>query len=357
MIDNNFSILLVLKDRPSYTFRYMKYMDLLNFPYKILIAEGGENVEIQQVLENKDNFPNLNYDYIRYPYDNTLDDFHEKMSAVVKKISSSTVSVMDNDDFILMDGITKSLRVLEENPQYSSARGSIFGIDISNDVSGRLSVGQSMYTKFPDSIIADTAANRVIEQTNHFHGNWHNITRSNHIKASWEMINIAKPKNMRFTEQMTGYLNTLWGDGYRSDYPWLLHQQGQRIETNQGTLDSHYPEQEIWIKSDFWAEDFNKMTEVIGVAIAEYDNIPIEEAMNVFTKAYPLKLPSLKNLLQDRIKKASELGYNSNRINNLFEIVKKNKVKTIEQVSDIRPSNFSVEEELFVLSRFLLEME
>ena len=77
MIDNNFSILLVLKDRPSYTFRYMKYMDLLNFPYKILIADGGENVEIQQVLENKDNFPNLNYDYIRYPYDNTLDDFHE----------------------------------------------------------------------------------------------------------------------------------------------------------------------------------------------------------------------------------------------------------------------------------------
>ena len=61
--------------------------------------------------------------------------------------------------------------------------------------------------------------------------------------------------------------------------------------------------------------------------------------------------------MQDRIKKASELGYNSNRINNLFEIVKKNKVKTIEQVSDIRPSNFSVEEELFVLSRFLLEME
>ena len=57
MIDNNFSILLVLKDRPSYTFRYMKYMDLLNFPYKILIADGGENVEIQQVLENKDNFP------------------------------------------------------------------------------------------------------------------------------------------------------------------------------------------------------------------------------------------------------------------------------------------------------------
>ena len=353
-MSNNFSILLVLKDRPHYTLRLLDYLNLLSFPYKILIADGGMDLEVQKTLEEKSNFPNLNYEYLRHPYDETLDCFHEKMASAVKKIDTPTVSVMDNDDFMLSEGIAKCLKILKNNDNYSSARGAILGINISHDVFGHSSVGTNMYTKYPNSIISGSAKGRMIEQTRRFHGNWHNITRSNHIKASWGMINIVKPQNMRFTEQMTGYLNVLWGDGYRSDFSWLLHQHGQRIVIEGASLDSHYPEQKAWINSVFWPAEFNKMTEVIGVSIAEHDDISIEDALDIFTKTYPLKLPDLKDLLEIRIKESVKLGYNLERIDNLFKEIRKYNIKEIEPIGELDTKYPLADKELQTLSNFLL---
>jgi glycosyltransferase domain-containing protein len=353
-MDNNFSILLVLKDRPHYTVRYMGYLNHIKFPYKIIIADGGKNLEIQNILENKKNYSNLNYEYIRFPYDETLNDFYEKMAMAVEQIESPTVSVMDNDDFILLEGIPKCLHILKENEHYSSSRGAILSIAVSHDVFGYLSVGKNMYSKYPNSIIGETAVDRMIDQTKKYHGNWHNVARSNHTKALWAMINVAKPQNMRFIEQLTGYLNTIWGDSHRSDFPFMLHQHGQRIETQEGTLASHFPDQEVWINSDFWIEDFNKMTEVVGVGMALYDNIPVEEAMEKFANSYHYKLPHLKDLLEKKIEECKKVGYNKDRIKKLFEVLRKYKVKTIDKIGDIKESPLSAREELGIMSNVLL---
>jgi len=353
---NNFTILLILKDRTSYTERLMGYWNHINFPYPIIIADGGKNLKIQNVLQNKQNFSNLNYEYIRYPYDQTLDDFYEKMASVTQKIDTPVVAAMDNDDFMFSEGIAKCLNVLKENNNYSSARGAINRINISHDVFGHVTVGKNMYTKYPDSIVEQTAADRVIEQTKHFHSNWHNLTRSNHFKAAWKMINVVKPQNMRFVEQLLSYLHSLWGDGFRSDFPWILHQQGQRVEVNGKSLATHFPDQEVWINSDFWLEEFNKMTEVIGVAISECDGIPIEESLDIFAKTYPLKLPHLKDLLQNRIQKAIKLGYNIERIEKLFKVVKQFNIKEIEAIGELNLDSLSAKEEFQILSNYLLNI-
>ena len=362
IMSDNFSILLVLKGRPAYTIRFLVWLNKIKFPYKIIIADGGSDEYIHEILGTSPvprGLNNLNFEYVQYPYDKTLDNFHEKMADAVQKIDSATVSIMDNDDFLLLEGIPHCLKELKENPQYSSARGAIYSIHISHNIVGRLSMGPSMYTKYPDSIIAKTAADRMIEQTKRFHGNWHNITRSNHIKASWRMINVVKPQNMRFTEQMTGYLNTLWGDGYRSsEFPWLLHHQGTRVEVEGGgTLESHYPDQETWINSDYWLEEFNKMTEVIGVAISEYDKIPIAEALSIFRKTYPLKLPDLKDLLEKRIDEAVKLGYNSDRIDKLFQVIGEHELTKVDPIEDIQAPSYDCETECTILSDFLTNPE
>ena len=354
-MDKNVTILLVLKDRPHYTLRFLKYMDLLKSPYKILIADGGRHPTIPQILQNKQNFPNLNYEYVRYPYDHSLDDFHEKMASVVQKIDTPTVIAMDNDDFILSEGIAKCLVVLKENNSYSSARGAIHRIDISHDIYGHMTLGKNMYTKYPNSIIEQTAANRVREQTKRFHSNWHNVTRSNHFKTAWRMINVVKPQNMRFTEQLICYLNVLWGDGFRSDFFWLLHQQGQRIEINGASLDSHFLDQEAWIKSDYWLEEFNKMTEAVAVAMSDLDGIPIEKSLEIFAETYPLKLPHLKSLLEVRIKEAVDLGYNTERIKKLFKIVKEHDIKNIEPIADIS-DGIPARQEIEFLTNYLIKI-
>jgi hypothetical protein len=162
----------------------------------------------------------------------------------------------------------------------------------------------------------------MIDQTKHFHGNWHNITRTNHIQAEWRMIEVVSPNNFRVVEQIAGYLNALWGDGYRGDFPWMMHDMSERIKTEAGPLSSHFPDQVSWINADYWLEEFNKLTEVVGSAISFYDKIPVADAMKIFRESYHFKLPQLKNLLDSRINEAFSLGYNYNRIDKMFTIMK-----------------------------------
>ena len=317
----------------------MEYMNFLNYPFKIIVADGGKDQQIEDMLRDKSNFSNLDYDYLRYPYDQTLDDFHEKMSDSIQKISTPLASIMDNDDFLLLEGVKKCVDFLKNNKDYSSARGLVNRLGVNKDIFGDISISENMYSKFTEDIVGSTASERVAEQSSRFHGNWHNVTRSEHLKAAWKMINIVKPQNMRFTEQMTGYLGALWGDSHRGDFPWLLHQHGQRIDIEGGSLDSHYPDQEGWIKSDYWLEEFNKMTEVVGVAISAYDNIPIDEAMKNFREAYACKLPKMKKLLESRINEAYKIGYNTKRIERLVDTVKEYNIK---KPCDIEDDNLSV---------------
>tara|TARA_R110000824_G_scaffold253324_1_gene442218 strand:- start:405 stop:842 length:438 start_codon:yes stop_codon:yes gene_type:complete len=136
------------------------------------------------------------------------------------------------------------------------------------------------------------------------------------------MINAVKPQNFRFTEQLSGYLNIVWGNSYRGDFPWLIHYNEERIKTENGSLQDHFPDQSTWINSDYWLDEFNKMTEAVGVAIAHHDGISIGDAMDKFLESYPYKLPNLNKLLKKRILEAKELGYNEKRIDKLFSIVK-----------------------------------
>ena len=63
------------------------------------------------------------------------------------------------------------------------------------------------------------------------------------------------------------------------------------------------------------------MTEAVGAVISHVDKIPIDEALNEFTSAYPLKLPHLKEPLEEKINQAKSLGYNKERISVMSEII------------------------------------
>ena len=352
-MDDNYTILLILKDRSHYTLRLMRWMDILGYPFKILVADGGEDKVIQEILENSANFPNLKYDYLRYPHDDTLDQFHEKMADSIDKIETPLASVVDNDDFFFLQGVVETIQFLKDNEGYSSSRGAVHPAYLSEDMGGELYLEENMYSKYKDSIIGSSAAERMIDQTKHFHGNWHNTTRSNHLKACWKMINVIKPKNMRFTEQITGYLNTLWGNGHRGEYPWIIHQNGQRIQMPDGDLASHFPEQTEWINSEYWVEEFAKMTELMGVAIAAYDGIPVKDAMKLFADTYPTKVQGLEKELKEKVEKSREIGYNAERIKKMFDIVAEYDIKKVEPVPGVKFSYPNVEQEEQVLRSFL----
>ena len=84
--------------------------------------------------------------------------------------------------------------------------------------------------------------------------------------------------------------------------------------------------QEEWIKADYWPSEFNKLGEVISASISYFDNISINDSIDFFCKTYPLKLPHLQDLLIMRIKEASLLGYDYEKINKMQIILKDLKI-------------------------------
>ena len=312
-MSNTFSIILVLKDRSHYTKRLMeRWNNDIRFPFHILIADGGKDKEIEEYLKTFSNFPNLDYTYFRFPYDKTLSDFYAKMCNIIDSVTTSTTLLMDNDDFISVAGINKCVDILEDS-NYTSARGMMADLQ-----------GNNMYVEFPNSIVGDSALERIADQTKHFHSNWHNVIRTSHLQAAWNLIKIASPTNFRIVDQLTGFLHSVWGNSYRGDFPWMFHEHGtERVSSEGQPLNTHFPAQDDWITSDYWLSEFNGMTEAVGSAIAYHDNIDIEEAMSFFRNIYPLKLPHLKDLLNDRINEAHSLGYDYNKIQNMFTIMEK----------------------------------
>lgn len=120
---NQLTVILPLKGRPKFTLRIMKFFNQTNFPYRIIIADGGSNEEIEKKLKNKKNFPNVNYSYQRFPFDSSYTDYFKKMVASLKKVKTPYATLIDNDCFPVIQGLNDSVTFLNNNKEFSSCRG------------------------------------------------------------------------------------------------------------------------------------------------------------------------------------------------------------------------------------------
>jgi glycosyltransferase domain-containing protein len=118
------TIVLTLKDRPEFTRRWMRFMNEQRCPYRILIADGGADKTIESQLRDSSNYPNLDYEYIRYPYDNDIKDYYAKKKDVCERVETEYLLLADNDDFYLLDKISLCIDFLDCNPEYTGCRGS-----------------------------------------------------------------------------------------------------------------------------------------------------------------------------------------------------------------------------------------
>jgi glycosyltransferase domain-containing protein len=114
MHSNDLTVVLTLKDRSVFTYRWMQWMEEQKFPYKILIADGGSDREIERHLRNRKNYPHIDYEYIRYPYDSDLHTYMKKLADVADRVSTEFVLSADNDDLILSEPLQDNLVQLRE---------------------------------------------------------------------------------------------------------------------------------------------------------------------------------------------------------------------------------------------------
>ena len=131
--DSLLTVILTLKDRPCYTLRLMRYLDKHSFPFKIIIADGGCCKRIERILSDHAVFRNLDFNYIRYPYDETYTDYYKKMHSASILVNSKYCIFADNDNFYSVPGLRKAIEFLEFNPDYAACQGLTIGFRLSSN--------------------------------------------------------------------------------------------------------------------------------------------------------------------------------------------------------------------------------
>jgi glycosyltransferase domain-containing protein len=164
--DETLTIVLALKDRTPFTYRWMRYMNDVKCPYPILIADGGADQAIEAHLRDADSYPHLHYTYLRYPFDKDLATFYQKGADVVDLVSTPYVLLASNDDFFLMEHVPAFTRFLDANDGFVSCGGKpilLYLLSSDGTLVGTPSAGQyrAVDDDRPKSVTADDGVERV----------------------------------------------------------------------------------------------------------------------------------------------------------------------------------------------------
>lgn len=237
------TIVLTLKDRTPFTYRWMQYMNDMRCPYKILIADGGEDSAIEQHLRNHENYPHLDYEYIRYPYDATIEDYLWKFENVKSRVVSEYLLNADNDDFYLLERIPEILEFLDAHKDYVGARGQLVNLTLFDKAglpncqcSGVRYVAVANDAPSIESVSPYERVERLCKDMHKYdyYANWDCIFRAASFQKVWKSLITLPIKEMIVTEVLTHVLMLMSGKIKIMPSPFYIRQ--SNTSTFGGTL-------------------------------------------------------------------------------------------------------------------------
>ena len=192
MHNDKITLILTLKDNVEFTYRWLNYMNNQNCNYKILIADGGRDDSIKKILVGKNLYPNINYEYIRYPYDANLKLYYSKLVDVVNRVETPYILFMDNDDFFILENIPIFIDYLDKNKDTVSCGGHLASLSLySKNKLVNATTGDNYILSKPiiddKSIIKEDSADRVCDffkraDINYLWLNWYFVHNTESVK-------------------------------------------------------------------------------------------------------------------------------------------------------------------------------
>ena len=292
--DNLLTILLILKDRVPFTLRWMRYANEMRFPFKILIADGGAEGRLAEILADRASFSNVNYEYIRYPYDRTYSHYYAKIVDALMRIDTPFVALADNDDFFISDGLAKSIETLQNHPEYVSCRGAIGGVSLTPNT--RFGVLSQVYGKKdeiffaaqiypPGSTLGDTALQRIQYYFSAYRTAWYDVSRTEKKLEEFRALQSLDIKDIILASHLPELLGVVSGNIHRSPYLYLIRQMDSPDSSDRMEIrekGDHFDRMLL----ESWSGDFNGFVNAIAAAVSEKDKITIEKARQLVKQGY-----------------------------------------------------------------------
>lgn len=304
-MDDKLTILLTINRCPEYTFRWMTYNNKIRFPFKIVIADGGQDKTVFDILSNYKNFPNLDYKYVHYKESGRLSEFFYRVNHALTYVDTTYVLKAANDDFFLVEGIRKALSFLHTHPGYSSSRGEIYDFCVTGASEARYNSVYGYITYFKQfnpesSIVEDTAIKRIRHSCANICVAWYDIYRTDQLKKYHQILHKLNPADIFFNARITDFLTVAEGKINREDSLFMLHQANQ-LQGEAAAFFKQFPTYKSWMQSATWQRDFNNFIQAVAESVSVKDVISPEEAGRQFAEMFH-KLYLAPRLAQDKQK-------------------------------------------------------
>lgn len=291
--DRSLTILLTLKGRPHFTLRWMSYANEIRFPFKVLVADGGEDRIVSETLSNNTAFPEVDYEYVQYPFDLTLTHYYEKVSDALSRIESPFVAIADNDDFYVVEGYRRAVGFLQNHPEYSSCRGEVGWFWIWPSVVDNQDGADNLYGEIirirepylHESTIAESASERVRNLCSHYSPTIYDVHRTDQFRELWQTVRDQNLQDVYLLDWLISFLNTVRGNVRREPGLYML----QQLNAPNRAVGEHATRQGDQIDrilSDWWPKDFTKLVNSIAQAIAMHDKSSFEDAQLIVRREF-----------------------------------------------------------------------
>ena len=259
---NDLTIVLPLKDRAYFTYRWMKYAEENYADYKIIIADGGQDENVKKCLSSLNNYKKVNYKYIKYRYDSDYKTFFSKLSDAINKVDTEYCILADNDDFFIKAGIDQSISFLKTNKDYSCCRGLIGQFSI-NSVKKNIDNVYILHGEI--SLSYKDPLSRLVKAFSLKHQclpSFYDVHRTKNIKNIFRLLDEMKTDEFLMFELLTNFIDSIDGKIARIDNLFLMRQLNLNESSNAEYISKYGDVLERIINRNY-IEDYNKMKKVI----------------------------------------------------------------------------------------------
>jgi glycosyltransferase domain-containing protein len=316
---NRLTLILTIKDRGLYTRRWVTYANKISFPFKVLIADGGKDQSLTEFLSETRRFPNIDYEYIRYPYDATYSQYYAKTADALSRTSTPFAIIGQDDDFYLAEGLQWAVDFLSTHSEYVACNGRIDDFLVSPDTNVPYGTEVEFIKNPPDSSLENAkSSDRVWTHFNNYSHTYYSVYRTEILRKNYDTLCEYNFTNLILHEILLSFLTVAKGVVKRENRLYLLRQINYASSSSQGEAKrkGDYLNRML---IDSWSTEFHQFVNAVAEIIVGQDKVDSEESRQLIKKGYrqyliPILLqqldgfkskPSLLKNMKNQIRKLS----------------------------------------------------
>lgn len=258
-------------NRADFVIRQLFYYANVQCPHTIYIGDSStpqESQKIKNAIKELDGKLNVIFQ------DHQNLNMAESTVKLIKAIQEKYTCYIGDDDFQIPSSLTKCAEFLENNPDYSSARGYAISFRlINNGVYGEM----KRLADYPGKQIElRTAAERSVDFMSNYYVPIFSVHKTELMRECWSET--TRMKNWEFSaEILPCMMSLIWGKSKILDCLGFVRQVHNVQHKSPNVFN--------WIIGEDWYSSYKIFESIVSENISKKDDIPLENAIEVTKQA------------------------------------------------------------------------